>query len=41
MPWEACQLGALLLLVCILTVLKYSKNHVDVRVFLVLPEVAE
>jgi hypothetical protein len=39
-PWEACRLGALLL-VCSLTVLDYSKNHVNVRVLLVLPEVAK
>jgi hypothetical protein len=39
--WEACQPGAVLLLVCIRTVLDHSQSHIKVRVLLVLPEVGE
>lgn len=39
MAWEACQLGAVLLLVCILGVLDYSQRHINVRVVLILPQV--
>lgn len=37
MAWQACQLGAVLLLY-ILTVLGYNQDNINVRVLFILPE---
>jgi hypothetical protein len=39
--WKACQLDAVLLLVCNLTVLGDCQNYIDIRVLLALPQAVE